>query len=140
MNRDIRMKNVITLLLALAWTSGAAAADWVRLMSNVKGDSFSVDLDSESRSGDKITAWMKTNYANIHENSGNKVSSSAVLYIYNCHDRSYAIKNIVFYSELELKGDVVSSSNTKDRLLEYSDVVPGSVVEEFHTVLCSSID
>ncbi|MNC44594.1 hypothetical protein D3C75_935060 [compost metagenome] len=83
---------------------------------------------------------MKTNYANIQNHAGNKVLSSAVLYIYNCHNRSYAIKNIVLYSERELKGGVVSSSNTKDHLLEYSDVVPGSVVEEFHTVLCGSID
>jgi hypothetical protein len=134
------MKNLIALLLGVAWANGAAAADWVRLLSNDKGDSFSVDLDSERRSGDKITAWVKTNYATIKELSGVKISSSVVLYVYNCHERTYATKNIVLYSQRELKGDVVSSSNTKDHLLEYSDVVPGSVNEELQTVLCGSIE
>lgn len=134
------MKNVIALLLGVVWANGAAAAEWVRLVSNDKGDSFSVDLDSERRSGDKITAWVKTNYATIKELSGAKVASSVVLYVYNCHERSYAMKNIVLYSQRELKGDVVSSSNTKDHLLEYSNVVPGSVNDELQTALCGSIE
>ena len=85
----------------------AIASNWVYVGKASNSNTFFIDNQSISRSGDSVTFWVKTNYAS-RDSYGDL--SSKINQTINCRTRELIHRYFMFYDDLDNKGKLTIST------------------------------
>ena len=90
------MKNLLSFLLTLLFSSGASA-EWVPYISNsVSGDIWFYDTKKIKKRGDIVYVWTRTKYGERTEFGD---GSAEVYYQINCAEYSYTFLRSTYYTD-----------------------------------------
>lgn len=131
------MHKMIAMML-LAMMSSGAAAEWVFA---ARAEPFGivdyyVDFYTIRRNGDMVKMWDMMDFKTAQVASGKRVLSSKSQKEYNCKDDGFRDISVVFYSGNLGSGNV---AETKNNILDWAPVTPGSVVEILSKAACGKL-
>ena len=113
----------------LVGTNGSEAATWI-LVGDEPTLTVEVDRDGIAREGSLVKARFRWNYnpAQIAISKQNPFQSMKELNYFDCRKRQYAIAQRIGYEERDAQGQTVFRASVPSSNLEYSEVVPESMV------------
>lgn len=127
-----RSTHLLSLAICLSCFA-AEAANWVKIAQTEKV-SYSVDANSIVKTDKVRRAWI---LEDGHDGRNMFVYGSRLqLGVFNCAEKSMAVKQYVLYVEGNAKGPSVGERIYKDSELEFSQVVPESVGELLLKTVC----
>ena len=123
-------KILFLIILIIVAFSPVLASDWYELYSKAY-----IDRESISWKGNVISFWTKT----LNPGSWKLIDNKKIWYLlsYNkisCRERKYSIQTLVAY---DLKGNVVSTIDIPDALLEWQNIVPDTRDDVLYDVFCT---
>ena len=139
MRRNGNALSLSILLLLSCWPSApVGAADWHEVGISDDKTVYWVEVQSLSKQGDIVVAWIKKAYADPQSASnGATYNSDKVLRHFDCKKRQSGIKAMSFYSGADWSGSVVYTGNVSDEDVELSDIVPDTIGEAVLAFVCS---
>lgn len=133
---------VVIAALCLASQSAAAQnSRWIRVSGD---DSVEVYMDTQSirRTGSTVKAWLKWRFASPQETASvspkKTYSSSKVLGIYRCGDRTAATIQYIRYSQSDASGEVVESFSIPEVVATLEEVAPETNGETILEYVCKA--
>ena len=109
-----------------------ANSNWVRLGTNVSGDTYFIDTNSIQKSGDSHTFWVKTNFET--RTSGGDLSAKAQRTI-NCSTRELISRHFIFFDDTNNNGRITSNFSAQNK--NWAPISPDSVNWGFYAFLCN---
>jgi hypothetical protein len=130
MERYRKMKKSLIIIVCIFAFSNASAR-WVFVSSGNAG-LFYVEKSSFQRTGDIITAWVKTNYDERDELGNLSVKAQESI---NCKKRESITRYFIAYREHDNKGGATDSFKPKD---SWSPIAPQTVWWDIYEYVCNS--
>ncbi len=131
------MRHLLSAALLAVLSSSAIGADWVFATQGTDSTRHFIDGESVVRGkGGVAKAWILAEYQSPQEIDGKRYYSTKNLYLFDCANRTVALKQSTSYSQT---GEVVSSVGLDERELKFSDVVPESIGETWFQLACGKV-
>ena len=130
------MRFILLMLLAIV-SSGAAAAEWVKVGKSADdGFDYYADPATIRREGDMANLWVVYDYKTPQPIYEKRFLSSKLQFEYNCKDKRGRVLSSTVHSENMGNGDTVATVNVP--AAEGEPVSPGSIQEGILKIACGT--
>jgi hypothetical protein len=116
--------------IALALASSQASAEWELVGESGDGSKFFMDFSTGRQQGKYMLVWGRVDLPKAEVFQGKIHNSLKVLRVFDCEEYRFASKSAAYYSGKSGTGEIVYSFSAEMYEVEFSDVVPGTVVED----------
>ncbi len=133
------ISTIFTLAITL-WQFPSDAATWVEIGRTSEATVF-IDIDSVRKAGNRVKSWQKWNWTKPQYITNSYPTKSYLaeksLQVSECQNRTTAVLERVFYTELDYRV-IVDSATVDERSARFSEVVPETIGEAISNFACSN--
>ena len=133
------MKKIAAVLLLL-FCVNAHAENWTFVIASESQEIY-VDTSSILKSGQTVRAWSIFNYDIAMPVPGTKFDfiSDRSLFFFDCKRKKMGRAVQVLYSNLNATGDELTTFSGRMSDVEYEDVIPETIGENFFNFVCAKV-